>query len=50
MFINVCIGKIHRATVTDANLAYLGSITIDKKLIDAAGLIPGQMVQITNVA
>lgn len=48
--LNVCIAKIHRAVVTDADLNYVGSITIDKKLLDAAGLLPGQMVQITNVS
>lgn len=41
--------KIHRATVTEANLNYLGSITIDKKLLDAAGIIAGERVQIVNI-
>ncbi|HET6248879.1 MAG TPA: aspartate 1-decarboxylase [Tepidisphaeraceae bacterium] len=50
MLLNVCIAKIHRATVSDADLNYVGSITIDEDLIDAAGLAPGQMVQITNVS
>ncbi len=50
MLINVCIAKLHRATVTDADLNYLGSITIDETLLEAAGLLPGQMVQITNVS
>ena len=50
MLLNVCIAKIHRATVTDADLNYVGSITIDEDLLDAAGLSPGQMVQITNVS
>ncbi|MDO8566824.1 MAG: aspartate 1-decarboxylase [bacterium] len=50
MFINVCIAKLHRATVTDADLNYVGSITIDEALLLAAGLLPGQMVQITNVS
>ena len=49
MLVNMCIAKIHRAVVTDADLNYVGSITIDEDLLDAAGLIPGQMVQITNV-
>jgi len=40
--------KIHRATVTSANLNYVGSITIDKALIDAAGILPGERVQIVN--
>lgn len=50
MLLNVCIAKLHRATVTDADLNYVGSITIDETLIEAAGLLPGQMVQITNVS
>ncbi len=50
MLVNVCIGKLHRATVTDADLDYVGSITIDEALLEAAGLVPGQMVQITNVS
>ncbi len=41
-------GKIHRATVTEANLNYVGSITIDKTLMDAAGILPGERVQIVN--
>ena len=50
MLLNVCIAKLHRATVTDASLDYMGSITIDEVLLDAAGLLPGQMVQITNLS
>ncbi|MBI2025659.1 aspartate 1-decarboxylase [Candidatus Kaiserbacteria bacterium] len=50
MLVNVCIAKLHRATVTDADLNYVGSITIDETLIEAAGLVAGQMVQITNVS
>ena len=41
-------GKIHRATITEANLNYVGSITIDGKLLDAAGIIEGEKVQIVN--
>lgn len=40
--------KIHRATVTEANLNYVGSITIDRILMDAAGILPGERVQIVN--
>ena len=40
--------KIHRVTVTEANLNYIGSITIDSDLLDAAGIIPGQRVFIVN--
>ena len=41
-------GKIHRATVTESNLNYVGSITIDADLLDAAGILPGERVQIVN--
>ena len=40
--------KIHRATVTEANLNYVGSITIDKLLLEASGILPGERVQIVN--
>ncbi|MCG8328146.1 MAG: aspartate 1-decarboxylase [Chitinophagales bacterium] len=40
--------KIHRATITEANLNYVGSITIDQDLLDAAGLIEGERVQVVN--
>ncbi|MEM1320922.1 MAG: aspartate 1-decarboxylase [Bacteroidota bacterium] len=40
--------KIHRATVTQADLNYVGSITIDEDLMDAAGLMAGERVQIVN--
>jgi aspartate 1-decarboxylase len=50
MLVNVCIAKLHRATVTDANIDYIGSITIGEELLEASGLMPGQMVQITNVS
>lgn len=48
MLLNMHKGKIHRATVTEANLNYVGSITIDKTLMDAAGILPGERVQIVN--
>ena len=41
-------GKIHRVKITEANLNYVGSITIDGKLLDAAGIIEGEKVQIVN--
>jgi aspartate 1-decarboxylase len=41
-------GKIHRATVTEANLNYVGSITVDQNLLEAAGILPGEKVQIVN--
>ena len=43
-------GKIHRATVTGADLHYEGSITIDRRLMDAADLLPHQQVQIYNIS
>lgn len=42
-------GKIHRATVTQADLHYVGSITIDKTLMDAADLIEGEQVQVVDI-
>ena len=41
-------GKIHRATVTEANLEYMGSITIDSTLMKLAGILPGERVQIVD--
>jgi aspartate 1-decarboxylase len=41
--------KIHNATVTDANLNYTGSITIDSELLKAADIFPGEKVQIVNL-
>lgn len=41
--------KIHRATVTDANLDYIGSITIDKTLMDAVDIIPFEKVDVYNI-
>ncbi len=49
-FVEVATGKIHAATVTQANLNFVGSITIDRDLMDAAGFFPHMMVQITNNA
>lgn len=40
--------KIHRVTVTEARLDYIGSITIDKELIEAAGIFPGERVYIVD--
>lgn len=48
MFIEVVKSKIHRVTVTEANLNYIGSITIDEDLLDAANLIPNEKVAIVN--
>ncbi|GHV05743.1 aspartate 1-decarboxylase [Campylobacterota bacterium] len=41
--------KIHRATVTDANLNYIGSITIDEALLDASGILVGQKVEVLDI-
>ncbi len=48
MLIQVLKSKIHRVTVTEARLDYIGSITIDKALLDAAGIVPGERVHIVN--
>ena len=48
MLYNMFHGKIHRATVTEANLNYMGSITIDEELMELAGILPGERVQIVN--
>lgn len=48
MIIEVVKSKLHRVTVTEANLNYIGSITIDENLMDAANLIEGEKVQIVN--
>lgn len=49
MLRNMCKGKIHRATVTEARLDYVGSITIDSLLMKAADISPHEMVQITSL-
>ena len=49
MQIEVCKSKIHKVTVTEANLHYVGSITIDEDLMDAANLIENEKVQVVNV-
>ena len=48
MFRTLLGGKIHRATVTEANLNYVGSITIDEDLLDAAGICVNEKVAIVN--
>ena len=48
MIIEVCKSKIHKVTVTEANLQYVGSITIDQDLMEAANLIENERVQIVN--
>ena len=49
MTIEMLYSKIHRATVTDANLNYVGSITIDEELMEEANLLVGQKVDIVNI-
>ena len=49
MYIQVLKSKIHRVTVTEANLHYIGSITIDEDLMDASNLIENEKVQIVNI-
>ena len=48
MLIELLKSKIHRVTVTEANLSYVGSITIDQDLTDAANILPGEKVQNVN--
>ena len=48
MMIQVLKSKLHRVKVTDANLNYIGSITIDEDLLDAANMIAGEKVQIVD--
>lgn len=49
MFISVCKSKIHRATITEANLHYQGSLTVDENLMKAAGLRPYEKVFVVNI-
>jgi aspartate 1-decarboxylase len=48
MMIEVLKSKLHCVTVTEANLNYMGSITIDEDLMDAAGMIAGEKVQVVD--
>ncbi len=49
MLLTMCKCKLHRATVTQARLDYEGSITIDEELLDAAGMLPFEKVQVVNL-
>ena len=49
MQIEICKSKIHKVAVTEANLQYVGSITIDEDLMDAANLIENEKVQVVNI-
>ncbi|RFU68470.1 aspartate 1-decarboxylase [Peribacillus saganii] len=48
MFRTMMNGKIHRARVTEANLNYVGSVTIDENILDAVGMLPNEKVAIVN--
>lgn len=48
MLRTLCKSKIHRATITDANLHYKGSITIDEELMELADILPYERVQVVN--
>ena len=48
MFLNILKSKIHRVKVTEANLEYVGSITIDEALMEAANIYPGERVQVVD--
>ncbi|MGC8863516.1 MAG: aspartate 1-decarboxylase [Armatimonadota bacterium] len=47
--LTLCKGKIHRATVTGCDVDYVGSITVDEDLLDAAGIVDGELVHVWNV-
>jgi aspartate 1-decarboxylase len=49
MYRNMLHSKIHRATVTQADLHYVGSLTLDRNLIEAAGLLAGEQVDVVDV-
>ncbi len=49
MFIEVVKSKIHQVSVTEANLHYVGSVTIDEELMEAANLIENEKVQVVNI-
>jgi aspartate 1-decarboxylase len=50
MTVTICTGKLHRVTVTGADLSYEGSITLDPVLMEAAGILPFQLVHINSLA
>lgn len=49
MYLNMLKSKIHRARVTDANLNYVGSVTIDEDLMEASGILEGEHVQVVDI-
>jgi len=50
MLLNLLKAKIHRARITEANLEYEGSITIDKSIMEAAGILPYEQVHVCNIS
>ncbi len=50
MMLKVLRAKIHRARVTEAQVDYMGSITIDRDLMDASGIVPGECVLVADMA
>ncbi len=48
MYLNILKSKIHRVQVTEANLEYIGSITIDEDLMDASGILPNEKVSVVD--
>jgi aspartate 1-decarboxylase len=50
VLLTLCKSKLHRATVTRAELHYVGSLTIDSALMDAAGILPFERVQVVDIA
>jgi len=49
VLLTMCKAKIHRATVTGADLNYVGSITVDEELLERAGILPYEQVQVVNI-
>lgn len=49
MYITLFKSKLHRGTITEANLNYVGSITIDEALLEKADILPGEKVQVVDV-
>ncbi|MBN2172076.1 MAG: aspartate 1-decarboxylase [Candidatus Krumholzibacteriota bacterium] len=49
MLVTICKAKIHRATITEANLQYEGSLTVDRDLMDEAGLFAYEKVAVVNI-
>lgn len=49
MDVEMMVGKIHRATITGADLDYVGSITVDADILDASGILPGQKIDVVDI-